>query len=116
MGHHLASLVIFPPLGWLAPRQTTHQQNTTLGGGLHGRLVDFKGESGATGISYDTNIVCCAFSRRAWVSVCSVSVFTTKTSGVQHQLQDAFFFFKKKVVFVDPTQLGLHLSYLLLAA
>lgn len=60
------------------------------GGGLQGRFGRFQGESGTTGIGYDTNIVCCAFGRRAWVSVCSVSVFTTKTSGVQHQIQDAF--------------------------
>jgi hypothetical protein len=63
-----------------------------------GDLIDFKGESGITSICYDTNIVCCVFGRRAWVSVCSVSVFTTKTSGVQHQIQDAFL---EKVVFVD---------------
>jgi hypothetical protein len=76
---------------WMA-RPSTDDSSTDydLGGGLHGRLVDFKGESGTTSISYDTNIVCYAFGRRAWVSVCSVSVFTTKTSGVQHQIQDAF--------------------------
>jgi hypothetical protein len=68
-----------------------------------GDLVDFKGESGTIGISYDTNIVCCALGRRAWVSVCSVSVFTTKTSGVQHQIQDAFL---EKSSSQIPTQLG----------
>jgi hypothetical protein len=46
---------------------------------------------------------CYAFVRRAWVSVCSVSVFTTKTSGVQHQIQDAL------VVFVGQLNLVLHL-------
>jgi hypothetical protein len=87
MGHRLVSLVI-PPL--TGSPLSTHQHNRLRAKDYKGDLVDFKGESGTTGISYDTNIVCCAFGRRAWVSVCSVSVFTTKTSGVQHQIQDAF--------------------------
>lgn len=52
----------------------------------------------------DNNIVRYAYGRRAWVSVCSVSVFTTKTSGVQHQIQDAL------VVFVDHFNL-VHISF-----
>jgi hypothetical protein len=87
MGHRLVSLVI-PPLA--GSPLSTHQHYRFQVEDYKGDLVDFKGESGTTGIGYDTNIVCCAFGRRAWVSVCSVSVFTTKTSGVQHQIQDAF--------------------------
>ena len=87
MGHRLVSLVI-PPLTGSPP--STRQHITNWAEDYMGDLVDFKGESGTTGTSYDTNIVCSAFGRRAWVSVCSVSVFTTKTSGVQHQIQDAF--------------------------
>jgi hypothetical protein len=100
MGDRLVSLVI-PPL--TESPLSTHQHSRLREEDYNGDLVDFKGESGTTGISYDTNIVCCAFDRRAWVSVCSVSVFTTKTSGVQHQIQDAFL---KKSSSRIPTQLG----------
>ena len=87
MGHRLVSLAI-PRLTGSPP--STHQNSGNWAEDYMGDLVDFKGESGTTGISYDTNIVRCVFGRRAWVSVCSVSVFTTKTLGVQHQIQDAF--------------------------
>jgi hypothetical protein len=56
-----------------------------------GDLADFKGESGTTGISYDTNIVRCVFGRRAWVSVCSVSVFTTKTQAFNIRSKTLFY-------------------------
>lgn len=45
-----------------------------------------KGESGTVCGAHDHNIVCSVYiGRRAWASVWSVSVFTTKTLGVQHQ-------------------------------
>jgi len=78
---------------------------TTLGGD-NWRLVEFKGESGTLSPRKDTNIFCETPGRRAWVSVCSVSVFTTKTLGVQHQIQDAL------VVFVDHFNL-VYISFVL---
>jgi len=78
-----------------------------------GDLADFKGESGATGISYDTNIVRCVFGRRAWVSVCSVSVFTTKTQAFNIRSKTLFL---QKVVFVDTNSTWFYISFVLLLA
>jgi hypothetical protein len=57
MGHRLVSLVI-PPLA--GSPLSTHQHYRFQVEDYKGDLVDFKGESGTTGIGYDTNIVCCA--------------------------------------------------------
>ena len=107
MGDRLVSLVI-PPL--TGSPLSTHRHSRNLAEDYMREVVDLKGESGITGISYDTNIVCCAFDRRAWVSVCSVSVFTTKTSGVQHQIQDAFL---QKVVFAETNSTWFCISFVL---
>jgi len=49
--------------------------------------------------------------------LCALSLFLQpKHQAFNISSKTPFFFFKKKVVFVDPTQLGLHLFYLLLAA
>lgn len=67
-----------------------------------------KGESGTFGRCFDTNIgAMLLVAGLGYLCVLS-SVFTTKTSGVQHQIQDAL------VVLVDSTQLESTSLYVLL--
>lgn len=75
---------------------------------LGGRIGSFRSiskvKAGPRAAATITTSFADASGRRAWVSVCSVSVFATKTSGVQHQIQDAL------VVFVDHFNL-VHISF-----
>jgi hypothetical protein len=104
VGHYLGRLVVDSPRNG-SPRSNHSITARVVNTGFleaYGRMVDFKGESGAMDILL-TIPTSFAMSMVAGLGcLCALSsVFTTKTSGVQHQIQDAL------VVFVGQLNLVL---------
>lgn len=102
MGHSLVSLVVRPTPERIAPTKSFERNNATRNtlDGKHGRLVDFKVKAGLLAqTTIPTSSVEAVVAGLGCLCALS-SVFTTKTSGVQHQIQDAL------VVFVDHFNLA----------
>lgn len=106
MGHNLVSLVVDPTPARIAPTKrfdTANDLELEPERGGRRDIGRFQGESGTTSRCYDTNIVPMLVVAGLGYLCALSSVFATKTSGVQHQIQDAL------VVFVDQLNLSLHL-------